>query len=697
MKQIIVSGMALVCCLVFAACGRALPEETVLQYKEEKIQLEEQSFPYEDFSDEYGQLIDYCVDDKENVVFLYGNREEADWHIIAYTKETDSYEVLPIQPENNTAICNIMTAPDGSVVLFDTIKAFFYHPQEEASYGEISAWYEGGMVFTEDDRVICQAYGDSAYFSYDLHSFDKPETYLERDFLMEEGKYQPFLYGQGQQLFLITAKGLYENIKGEWLQQIPAERTSLSKPGFKARKIEKNQDNSYYVYDDFFRYHYFLVEKDDRIQPVTIKVNACQDRYTLKSAIAEYQIEHPEITIEYQFQCVEEPGNTQEMNTLIQQMNLEVTGSSPADLYVLDKLPWEDYVKKGYFQDMSKVLLPYMEDDAYFNNVLKAYEVDGAVYTLPWFFTGQAVLCKKEMASSVLSIHTLAEYLVDNPQTPGLVPYFYQNRPDIFLAKMYELYGTELMEDGHYTQESIVHFLTSAQVIYDRIQENIEAVTPDYQVHYSNMSQFPMEELYLLWEKQEGSMAVLPLIPMNMECLTQLSYHPEYEAVPMDSIQGQFLFGIHSKSAHTEETEKLLLFLMEYFQQYGKSDASVSMFDFLPGIPIARQCLQDDLLRWEQNASVNGSVTSGEKKFYTVSVGGEEEYPIYYSSQEDVAAINNLLNQYDKRGAQADSFTDSVYRVYEERSRGYLTGERSLDEVASDLYQGLSLLEKEKE
>lgn len=62
----------------------------------------------------------------------------------------------------------------------------------------------------------------------------------------------------------------------------------------------------------------------------------------------QYQILHPNISISYKFAAHDEPKDRQEIDTLLKQVNAEIVSDHAADIYILDKLPWEDYVEKVF-------------------------------------------------------------------------------------------------------------------------------------------------------------------------------------------------------------------------------------------------------------------------------------------------------------------------------------------------------------
>ena len=56
-----------------------------------------------------------------------------------------------------------------------------------------------------------------------------------------------------------------------------------------------------------------------------------------------------------------------------------------------------------------------------------------------------------------------------------------------------------------------------------------------------------------------------------------------------------------------------------------------------------------------------------------------------------------LMDSFRTPGLSADAACDDAYSILEERGVGYLTGEKTLEQTAEDVYRGLMLLYSEKQ
>ena len=116
---------------------------------------------------------------------------------------------------------------------------------------------------------------------------------------------------------------------------------------------------------------------------------------------------NPDIPIEYAFRCTDLPETEQEANILLQITNAEIVA-------------------------------PYVENEEYFGNILTVYKTEDGLFAVPWFFSTKYILCKQELIPYVQSIHKLAGFLEKHPEDPGLIPYYYRDMPELFLAMIYD-------------------------------------------------------------------------------------------------------------------------------------------------------------------------------------------------------------------------------------------------------------------
>lgn len=65
---------------------------------------------------------------------------------------------------------------------------------------------------------------------------------------------------------------------------------------------------------------------------------------------------------------------------------------------------------------------------------------------------------------------------------------------------------------------------------------------------------------------------------------------------------------------------------------------------------------------------------------------------MYNYTSDDTEWLLGLLEQFQKPGYSADTVTDDACSVFAKGSQGYLTGDRTLEKAADEIYNGFLLL-----
>lgn len=666
------------------SCQAKATQPSVQQYKEEKINRSDVSD-----SMRYGEQISSYLTATGQFYALYC-LEKSGSRIYTVTESSlnlSDSSVIPLELDETISYHFIYATTSGDILLADTSTLYVFPHDTQTSSINFPVWAPGGLLPTNDHSIICQASPDSSYYQFNLTSGSNLGVFLEKEFLFAHGSCQPFLSGTYGQELLFAREGIYEHIADSWLLRVPARGTHMVKSGFTPVKIERLIDGGFQISDSNYSYIYTAEENSaKKAEPsITIRVTAWQDRYTLKTALDQYQVDHPNIIIDYTFRCCNLPETRQDANILLQQTNSELISRDAADLYVLDCLPWEEYRDKGYLMDLSEIIAPYKRRDDYFQNIITAYETEEGLYAIPWFFSTKYILCKKDLVPYVQNLQDLASYLDANPESNGLVPFLYRDNPSLFMAMMYDYYGESLYDEGEFTQENVEQFLRAIKLIYDRQQKNPSATLKKSQqkiYSYSHLQQYPCIDALTYLLNGEADFEFLLTTPMGISDFLWLDCISDFVLVPKEGIHSQFLFGIHSQSKQKEATADLLSYLLSYFENTGTADRSLEQFGFLPGLPIYQplltESLEKDLSYAEEQASIYSSF-------------GKETSP----SLNGVETIVESLEGFTTPSPPADTICNDVYSILSERGLGYLTGECTLKEATADVYNGLMLWNQE--
>lgn len=677
--------------------------QIIWYYKEEKSAYEKPEPAVEPEGD-YGILRDFYEMANGDIYFLYqedltperennyykvsGSRTDWEYenHVIRYDSAEHSFEEINLESDTSIFWTDIRVSGDGTIILFDTHRAYVFFPGEESCKVDFPSDPRGGTIFQDDTHLICQPTIDSAYMVFDLRTGEKTEDYISREFLHEGVTNGGSFLARNQETeLLVTGNGIYEKEGEEWILQASSERTSMALGSFKPDGLWKEGD-AYFITVGDILYHYSLAEIN--LEDIAeLKLFSAVESGFLKSAVLEYQAANPNVTITYEFAGNEAPKNSQEMDTLYKHVNTQIVSGQAADIYVFDKLPWEGYAGQGILLDIDETVETLLDTGEYFDGVLKGYQEEEGTFVMPLFFEADCIVCRKETMPYVESLSGLARYLEANPDEAGLVPYNYRgNIKDFFLPMLYHFYGNELYEDGKVTKERLEAFLGEAKILYDRLMSDEATQVPPRLLDYKNCDLIMEEEFWQLLGCGKGNVSLAVLGRLGVWLFPQISHYEGFEIIPTGQFHSGMLIGVHSQTKYPEEACDFLQFLASYAGTYSEKTSAI------PGIPVARRTID----AWTEFYETYGENMGYDQGFYYNATYGEG-YPLYFPVKEDSVWLKKLLDQAAIPRGYASSLTDSVYGILEQGIDGYFEGEKSLDRTVDELYSRISLKQSEEE
>lgn len=677
--------------------------QIIWYYQEEKLAYEKPESAVEPEGD-YGIMRDFYEIANGDIYFLYQEdltpeRENnyykvsgprTDWeyanHVIRYDSAEHSFEEINLKSDTSIFWTDIRVSGDGTIILFDTHRAYVFFPGEESCKVDFPSDPRGGTIFQDDTHLICQPAIDSAYMVFDLRTGEKTEDYISREFLHEGVTNGGSFLARNQETeLLVTGNGIYEKEGEEWILQASSERTSMALGSFKPDGLWK-EGEEYFITDWDSLYHYSLAEIN-LADMVELRIFSAAESGFLKNAVLEYQRGNPNVNITYEFAENEAPKNSQEMDTLYKRVNTEIVSSQAADIYVFDKLPWEGYAQQGLFLDIDGTVETLLDTGEYFDGVLKGYQEEEGTYVMPLFFESDCIVCRKEIMPYVESLSGLARYLEANPDEAGLVPYNYRgNIKDFFLPMLYHFYGNELYEDGKVTKERLEAFLGEAKTLYDRLMGDEVTQVPPRLLDYKNCDLIMEEEFWQLLGCGKGNASLAVLGRLGVWLFPQISHYEGFEIIPTGQFHSGMLIGVHSQTKYPEEACDFLQFLASYAGTYSEKTSAI------PGIPVTRRTIDV----WTEFYETYGENMGYDQGFYYSTTYGES-YPLYFPVKEDSVWLKKLLDQAFVPRGYASSLTDSVYGILEQGIDGYFEGEKTLDRTVDELYSRISLKQSEEE
>lgn len=252
--------------------------QTTWYYREEQSDYEKTVVPVEPAGN-YGELRDYYEMTNGEIYFLYqedlteekdsifrvnGPRENTKYRhtIIWYIPDENAFHALALETDSSKFFTHICVSENGTIILFDTFRAYVYLNGEEYSKIDFPSDPRGGFKFQDASHFICQPAMRSAYMIFDLSTGEKTQDYITKDFLQEGGLNGcTFLAETLNGEILVTGNGIYEKDGEEWCLKVSSERTSIGLASFWPSKAWKEGED-YFIVSENTLYHYFLAERN---------------------------------------------------------------------------------------------------------------------------------------------------------------------------------------------------------------------------------------------------------------------------------------------------------------------------------------------------------------------------------------------------------------------------------------------------
>lgn len=209
-------------------------------------------------------------------------------------------------------------------------------------------------------------------------------------------------------LFFTTHDGLYSYAPGGSVTEelISGARSSLGDPTFYPDALTGAADGSFYVLgyqgSGSSLYHYLCDPNAPTVADTQLSIYSLYDDEDLRQMISQYQISHPEVSIDLEIGLTGEGGITEA--DAIRTLNTRILAGSGPDLLRLDGFSLDTYLSKGLLADVSDVLTePTLEQ------VTKCYASDGKVCAVPTTFTLPALYGAEQYMSQIHDLDSLVE------------------------------------------------------------------------------------------------------------------------------------------------------------------------------------------------------------------------------------------------------------------------------------------------
>ncbi len=184
----------------------------------------------------------------------------------------------------------------------------------------------------------------------------------------------------------------------------------------------------------------------------------------LRQAITLFQTQYPDTYVNYEVGMSGEDGVT--VSDALRTLNTEILSGNGPDVLVLDSLPADSYVEQGLLTDLSGIVAELRGSEGLMDNVVGAYEQDGAFYALPQRFGIVMTAGQPELMGGIDSMDAI-EALAAQPGALAV--------HDIAILSdlLYRVSaGSWKNEDGTLDQEKLAKYVHAVRQIMDTWRAN---------------------------------------------------------------------------------------------------------------------------------------------------------------------------------------------------------------------------------
>lgn len=215
----------------------------------------------------------------------------------------------------------------------------------------------------------------------------------------------------------------------------------------------------------------------DAKEPATpekqLKVYSLRESYRIRQAASQFQKEHSDVFVRYEYGLEEGTGMT--AADAIKNLNVELMSGNGPDVIVLDGMEEEVYSEKGLLKDLTPVLDSLMEQGVLFENIMAPYRTEKGAFVIPATFKLPLIFGKKEDVAQIKDLESMAEFVVKaHSENPRGSVFSYIN-PKETLAQLLLVEGSGLMNGKELDIQALTRFLTQAKKLYGPNMEDAPA------------------------------------------------------------------------------------------------------------------------------------------------------------------------------------------------------------------------------
>ena len=279
----------------------------------------------------------------------------------------------------------------------------------------------------------------------------------------------PGIVGENGDISLLSVEGIQvlKNGSGIWEQIIEGKSNTMGSPKYYASGFAAGSQEDYFVYynsmDETNKLSHYVYYPDMPVEPEKeLTIFSLSDNNTIRQAVSEYQIENPNVKVD--FQPLLEEGSAAVADDYIRTLNAELLAGEGPDILILDGLSEESYIEKGVLADITDEIERLTASGDFLANIAEECRVDGRIYSVPVRIGLPMTFGRKEALKEAGQLSSLADYVQahESGQVFGTVD------REALLSFYADAFLNDIVKEGDVVEETeLTEFLTDMKRMID--------------------------------------------------------------------------------------------------------------------------------------------------------------------------------------------------------------------------------------
>ena len=620
--------------------------------------------------------------------------------------------VIPVElaMENDEAYPNSIWASDTGRFFVSALRDRNVYEVKEDGSCEIFLTPENrpDLIRVWGDLMAIDSYENAVriFRVYDMSKKEYVEDEVLTDFLADyygerssNGSYwydMGFFIGENNVIYLAGKKGIHRHVIGGSVveQLVDGGLSRLGSPEYNIVDFMPLSDTEFLVLTAGKKVIQFTYDPDISTVPNNrVKIYSLKESDDLRAAISVYQVNNPDMFIEYEVGI--EEGSSITRDDALKKLNTQIMAGEGPDILCLNGLPVDSYVEKGLLMDVSGLVNDLAKEERLFENLFHAFETDdGGIYVVPGQVALQLIAGREKDIAGMKDLKTIADGVVKlREENPGKAILQWGLTKQIMKAFALSSAPAWKTDSGEFNREAVEEFLTQVKRMYDAQMDGLDE---KFTERYTMISEILADERGENWMYDSsyygvngmdimGDYAQLSIGPLTYP----YSYYMElsvarvkgFEDIVCQPISGQgshvfmptLTLGISAASPRAEYAQDFLKALLS-------KDAQASMSRF----SVNRDAL-------EQQFTPNEDAVGEDGLYGSIGTSGWDDEPlgmnVYIANKEQLDTFYGWMESMDTPYVEDSVLEETVF----EEGNKFILGEQSLEEALNVIEQKIAI------